>query len=107
MQSLVNVQDAQGKLSATKIINTVADYYQLTSSQITGRMRKAEVASARHIAMYLTRTLLDLPFQQIGKVFGGKDHSTVINGCSKVEKELKTSPELVEAITELEKRLKN
>ena len=107
VQSLVNVQDAQGKLSATKIINTVADYYQLTSSQITGRMRKAEVASARHIAMYLTRTLLDLPFQQIGKVFGGKDHSTVINGCSKVEKELKTSPELVEAITELEKRLKN
>lgn len=69
-------------------------------------MRKAEVALARHIAMYLTRNLLDLPFKQIGQVFGGKDHSTVINACDKVEEQLKTSPDLAQAIVQLEKQLK-
>ncbi len=106
VQSLVSVNDTKSKLDAVRIINVVGDYYNITPAQITGRMRKAEVALARHIAMYLTRNLLDLPFKQIGQVFGGKDHSTVINACDKVEEQLKTSPDLAQAIVQLEKQLK-
>lgn len=105
VQSLINVKDAVTKLSETKIINVVADYYNLTPALIIGRNRTGQVALARHIAMYLTREILDLPFVRVGKAFGGKDHSTVINAIVKVEKQLKTDPALLQAINEIKERL--
>jgi len=105
VQSLINVKDAVTKLSETKIINVVADYYNLTPALLIGRNRTSQVALARHIGMYLTREILDLPFARIGKAFGGKDHSTVINAITKVEKELKEDPALIQAINEIKERL--
>ena len=105
VQSLINVKDAVTKLSETKIINVVADYYNLTPALIIGRNRTGQVALARHIAMYLCRDILDLPFVRIGKAFGGKDHSTVINAVDKVEKQLKSDPALIQAINEIKERL--
>ena len=106
VQSLINVKDAVTKLSETKIINVVADYYNLTPALLIGRNRTGQVALARHIAMYLCRDILDLPFVRIGKAFGGKDHSTVINAVDKVEKQLKSDPALIQAINEIKERLK-
>lgn len=105
VQSLINVKDAVTKLSETKIINVVADYYNLTPALLIGRNRTSQVALARHIAMYLTREILDVPFVRVGKAFGGKDHSTVINAIVKVEKQLKTDPAIVQAINEIKDRL--
>lgn len=105
VQSLINVKDAVAKLSETKIINVVADYYNLTPALLIGRNRTSQVALARHIGMYLTREILDLPFARIGKAFGGKDHSTVINAITKVEKQLKEDPALIQAINEIKERL--
>ena len=50
--------------------------------------------------------MLDVPYTKIGATFGGKDHSTVMNGVMKVDKELKTNTSLAEAINELKTRLK-
>lgn len=107
VQSLINVSDAKTKLSETKVINTVADYYNLTPAQLIGRSRTSQIAMARHISMYLIRILLDVPFQKIGQSFGGKDHSTVINAIEKVEKQLKSNSDFSLAVNELKKRLKN
>lgn len=104
-QSIINVKDAVTKLSETKIINVVADYYNLTPALIIGKNRTGQVALARHIAMYLSREILDLPFVRIGKAFGGKDHSTVINAVDKVEKQLKIEPALLQAVNEIKERL--
>ena len=106
VSSLVDVKDDETRLSEQKIINVVAEYYGLPSYQLTGKIRTSQIALARHIAMYLIRTLLDVPFTKIGLVFGGKDHATVMNGVQKVEKSMKTDPELKAAITELTGRLK-
>ncbi len=105
VQSLINVKDAVTKLSETKIINVVADYYNLTPALIIGKNRTGQVALARHIAMFLSREILDIPFVRIGKAFGGKDHSTVINAYDKVDKQLKNDPALVQAINEIKERL--
>lgn len=105
VQSLINVKDAVTKLSETKIINVVADYYNLTPALIIGKNRTGQVALARHIAMFLSREILDIPFVRIGKAFGGKDHSTVINAYDKVDKQLKSDPALVQAINEIKERL--
>ena len=94
------------QLSEQKIINVVADYYNLTASQLTGKIRTGQIALARHIAMYLIRNTLDIPLKKIGDMFGGKDHTTVMSAIAKVDKELKTDPALKEAVEQLQKRLK-
>ena len=106
VSSLVGGKSINTQLNEQKIINVVADYYNLTSSQLTGKIRTGQIALARHIAMYLIRYKLDVPLKKIGNMFGGKDHTTVMSAISKVEKELKTNESLKAAIEELEKRLK-
>ena len=101
--SLKGGNDVASQLSEQKIINVVADYYNVTPSQITGKIRTGQIALARHISMYLIRKHLDIPLKKIGETFGGKDHTTVMSGISKVEKELKTDEQLKKAIEDLEK----
>ncbi len=105
VSGLINVKDAEEKLSEQKVIDVVADYYNLAPYQLTGNIRTSQIAMARHISMYLIRVLLDTPFTKIGKAFGGKDHATVMNGVNKVEKQLKTDETLKSVIEELKKRL--
>jgi chromosomal replication initiator protein len=106
VQPLIGPNGPKTGVTETKIITTVADYYNLTPNQLTGKIRTSQIAMARHIAMYLIRTMLDLPFLKIGSLFGGKDHSTVMNAVSKVEKSLKNDQSLIAAIDTLQKRLK-
>ncbi len=106
VQPLIGSGVTLSSLTENRVINTVADYYNLTSQQLTGRIRTNQIAMARHMAMYLIRTLLDVPFLKIGALFGGKDHSTVMNAVKKVEKSLKVDEAIATAIDQLEKRLK-
>ena len=106
VSSVVGSKQLETQLSEQKVINVVADYYNLTPSQLTGKIRTGQIALARHIAMYLIRNMLDVPLKKIGDMFGGKDHTTVMSGISKVDKELKTNEGLREAVEEIQKRLK-
>jgi len=107
VQSDLEAIDDKAKLSEEKIVNAVASYYCLSPAQLTGRIRTNQIAMARHIAMYLVRTMLDLPFTKIGDYFGGKDHATVMNGVQKVEKNLKLDKDLRNAVNELHSKLKS
>ena len=102
MGSIKGGNDVASQLTEQKIINIVADYYGVTPAQLTSKVRTGQIALARHISMYLIRKHLDVPLKRIGEVFGGKDHTTVMSGINKVEKELKTDPQLQQAIEELE-----
>ncbi len=106
VESLVGGKAIASELSEQKVINVVADYYNLSPSQLTGKIRTGQIALARHIAMYLIRITLDVSLKKIGEIFGGKDHTTVMNAIQKVDKGLKTDPALKEAVDELQKRLK-
>ncbi|MCH4206588.1 MAG: chromosomal replication initiator protein DnaA [Solobacterium sp.] len=98
------VSDKTG-LSPKKIIKVVADYYGLTHQQITSKTRTKNIANARHISIYLCRKLLDIPYIKIGDEFGGRDHSTIISACTKVEKQIKKDPNFANVIKEIEKEL--
>ncbi len=107
LQSLAGGRGIMNTINEQRIIDVVADYYKLTPSQLTGRVRTGQIALARHIAMYLIRNIItDVSLKRIGDMFGGKDHTTVINGVQRVEKALKTDIGLKEAIDELTKRIK-
>lgn len=106
VQSLTGGKSLSSTLNEQKIINVVSDYYNLTPSQLTGRIRTGQIALARHIAMYLIRITLDIPLKKIGDMFGGKDHTTVMSAIQKVDNGLKTDTKLKSAIEELQKRIK-
>jgi len=95
-----------GVLTAEKIKKTVAEYYNLTLSQLVGKSRMSNMTMARHIAMYLVRDLLNLSFIKIGEEFGGRDHSTVMSACEKVSNLLKKDEAYKEALIELKTMLK-
>ena len=104
--SIKGGNDVAAQLTEQKIINIVADYYNITPSQLVSKIRTGQIALARHISMYLIRKHLDVPLKKIGDIFGGKDHTTVMSGINKVEKELKTDKQLQQAIEELESLIK-
>ena len=106
VSSLVGGKQLATQLNEQKIINVVADYYNLTASQLTGKIRTGQIALARHIAMYLIRDMFDVSLKKIGDMFGGKDHTTVMSAIQKVDKELKTDESLQQAVEDLRKRLK-
>lgn len=107
LQPLTGAKTLATELNEQKIINIVSDYYMLTPAQLTGKSRNGQIAMARHIAMYLIRiNIANASLKKIGEIFGGKDHTTVINAVSKVEKELKTDSKIKEAVEELTKRIK-
>ncbi|GBD07694.1 Chromosomal replication initiator protein DnaA [bacterium HR21] len=98
-------QQAARALSPEHILTAVADYYGLDPSVLTGKSRKREAAQARHLAMYLLRKYLALPFKTIGQLFGGRDHTTALHACENIERELPRSSALRQALSHLEQRL--
>ena len=74
------------EVSIEAIQQHVADHFNLTREQLIGKGRKQDVATARHIAMFLIRTLIGSHFTTIGLHFGNRDHSTVIHAVNTVEK---------------------
>ena len=106
-QDLIGNSSVADQLSEQKIINVVSDYYGLTPSQLVGKTRTGQIALARHIAMYLIRINIDVPLTKIGTTFGGRDHTTVMNGILKVENMLRTNDQLKGVINDLQKSLTN
>ncbi|MBE5788031.1 MAG: chromosomal replication initiator protein DnaA [Clostridiales bacterium] len=78
-------QRKQKQITAELIMQTVSDYYGLTIGELTGPTRKREITVPRQIAMYLTREMTGMSLPQIGSVFGGRDHTTVMHSCKIVE----------------------
>ena len=78
----------QKTLSPTKIVETVARYYGVPAEQLRGKARDKQIVLPRQIAMYLMREETEAPLLRIGEALGGRDHSTVLHGCEKIEREM-------------------
>ena len=81
-------------LNPEYIIQSVADNFNLKPEDITGNKRHKETAHARQIAMFLCRNLLGISYPALGRIFGGKDHSTVLYSVKKI-KELQNDNEVL------------
>lgn len=105
VRSLVDGKADENTLSIQKVIDVVSEYYHLPSEQLLSKSRTAQIALARHMAMYLCRVLLDAPFKKIGESFGGRDHATVMNGIKNVENMLKENPSIQGVIDTLSAKI--
>src|SRR5256886_17343004 len=75
-------------LSPERIVETVARYYGVPLDQIKGKARDKQVVLPRQIAMYLMPEETKAPLLRIGEALGGRDHSTVLHGCEKIQREM-------------------
>lgn len=76
------------------IIKTISNQYHIKLMDIRGPKRSKPVATARHIAMYLIKHHLDMPFTEIGRYFGDRDHTSVMHAVKKIETSLPNDEEL-------------
>lgn len=83
----------------------VADYYGITVEALKGKKKSKNIAYPRQLAMYLARMLTDESFPRIGLEFGGRDHSTVIHACDKIDEDLKGNKKLQEIINEIKAKV--
>ena len=101
LKDIAVVRDPK-RITPDVIIDCVAEYYGLSATQVRGDSRKKEIAQARHMAVYLTREMTGLSLPRIGDAFG-RDHSTIINSCDKITKQLSSSEETKAAVADLKK----
>ena len=99
------IKESKNELTISSVRKAVCDYYNLTKQQITSANRTKNISNARQIAMYLCRKLLDSTYEDIGREFGGRDHSTVMSSIASVEKKIKTDPLYLKAINDIESRI--
>ncbi|MEO0091148.1 MAG: chromosomal replication initiator protein DnaA [candidate division WOR-3 bacterium] len=100
-QVLSDLNITYEKPKPLKIIEIVAKQFGVTVEQLQSKERTANLALARQIAMYLLRTLLAMSLKEIGSVFGGKDHSTVIHSIEKITELKKSDPEISQKIQKI------
>ncbi len=91
------------KITVEAVQKEVEQYYQVSHADLVGKKRTRNIAYARHVAIYLCRQMIDIPYNDIGKRFN-RDHSTIMSSVEKIEEKLKNDRELQE---ELEIVIKN
>jgi chromosomal replication initiator protein len=97
--------EANPELTLRSITTRVARYYKLRSADLKGPTRRRAVVQARGVAMYLARQLTDKSLDEVGRHFGGRDHTTVLHACRKTGSLLAADAATRKAIDELTAQL--
>ena len=95
------------KVTAEMIMQTVSDYYSVTLSELVGPTRKREVTVPRQVAIYLTREMTGMSLPQIGEVFGGRDHTTIMHSCKVMENAINKDSSMKNLVNTVKNRVQN
>ena len=87
------------------IINIVAEHFDLTPSDLTGNKRSSKIAFPRQLVMYLCRQMTETTLKIIGDSLGGRDHTTIMSGINKIEREVEENDDTREIIDILKKKI--
>ncbi|MEM0980545.1 MAG: chromosomal replication initiator protein DnaA [Cyanobacteria bacterium P01_H01_bin.58] len=93
------------EVSPEAVVETISDMFSISIEDLKGNSRRREISQARQIGMYLMRQHTDLSLPKIGEVFGGKDHTTVMYSCDKINKQIKKDTDLAQTVQRLSDRL--
>ncbi|MGO3361672.1 MAG: chromosomal replication initiator protein DnaA [Corynebacterium sp.] len=89
------------------IIEVITGYFNVTVEELVGKAKVRHLVTARQLSMYLCRELTELPLKEIGAVFGGRDHTTVIYAERKVRTTIQEDRKTFQQIQELTQRIKS
>ena len=96
-------------LTVDEIVNTVCNQFNVSPEEVGGKSRKRNLVVARQVSMYLAQKHTKMPASRIGQLIAGRDHSTVLHSCEKVEQRMKAEKEFTALIQTIERsfRLKD
>jgi len=95
----------KGNLTTDKIFKTICDFFNIKLVDVLGKKRNKELVYPRQIVMYLLRHELNFSFPKIGQELGGKDHTTIMHGCKKIEGGLLRNSNLKEELSIIKEKL--
>ena len=95
------VQETAKIISVEVVQKTVAQYFNVALLELRAQRRHKNIVLPRQIAMYLARQLTTMSLPEIGQAFGGKDHTTVLHSCKKIEREISQNSKIKEAVKNL------
>ncbi len=105
LMAVLNPPADKIEASPGAVIAAVAEQFGVSVEDLKGASRRREISQARQIGMYLMRRHTDLSLPKIGHAFGGKDHTTVLYSCTKIDKQLKRDLDLAQTIRQLGDRI--
>ena len=88
------------------IIDKICSYYSISKEDIISQKRSRDIAKPRQVAMYFIRSLTDTSYEEIGKVLGDRDHTTVMSGIAKISNQLPTDKALAEEVENIRQMIK-
>ena len=97
--------DEKKVITPDYIISMVAEHFDLSVDDLAGNKRNSKIVTPRQIAMYLCREIISTPLKTIGKNLGNRDHTTVMHGIDKIEKEIANDENLKNTIDTLKKKI--
>ncbi len=105
LKDITMEEEKKQQISIELIQKEVADFYGLRISDMQAKKRSKMIVFPRQIAMFLARELTDNSLPEIGKTFGGRDHTTVMYACDKIDKALREDTGLVRAINQIKRKI--
>ena len=101
----IEINNKSVKKTPEEIFDAVAGYYQIGKRVLLGRSRSRPIARPRQILMYLLRTELQMPFEEVGRLAGGRDHSTVMHAVNKITALASSNVQIREDILSIKNKL--
>ena len=99
------ISDEKKVITPDYIISMVAEHFDVTVDDLCGNKRNSKIVTPRQIAMYLCREIISTPLKSIGKCLGNRDHTTIMHGIDKIEKEINNDENLKNTIETLKKKI--
>jgi chromosomal replication initiator protein len=95
----------QRRVSVADVLEAVAEHYRISADDLRGKQRDKHIVVPRQVAMYLMRQETEASLMEIGQALGGRDHSTVLHGCEKINREVNEDSALRKEVLAIRQQL--
>ncbi|HEX8923254.1 MAG TPA: chromosomal replication initiator protein DnaA [Patescibacteria group bacterium] len=99
--SIYNLHSPAANINPRHVISICAKQFGIKTGDLCGKSRKKELVSARHITAYLLLTEINLPLEEVGRLLGGRDHTSIMHARDKIHTDLSTNPQLKQLINQI------
>jgi chromosomal replication initiator protein len=96
----------QANLSIDIVQRVVSDFFSISPIDIKGKKKTKNIVGPRQIAMYLARDMTEYSTTEVGQSFGGRDHTTVMYSCQKIEDQIRTDPNIYSTLQTLKRMIR-
>ena len=106
-KKVLSHHDSKSAVTVDDIVKLISNHYEIKIQDIKGKSRANQILTARQVAMFLIKKHLDKSLVEIGKIFGGRDHTTVLNALRRTEKHKNENAEIRKDINDLDRKIHN